>query len=491
MIKQDKTGKYMHIYTRAKANVVSFLDIQPTPRLMHFFIAVVFKLAASALGAIGFIWNSPVMMISGTVIWVIWFFALFFMAMPQTDRLLMGQMRWLKPAALTIAAILITLGMVLLIIVSCFGLGVLQVDKLGEKPERLADSFENVFAYNDATALCHQATVNLIDGKNPYAEANVVSAMQLYNGSFDKITPLREGIFADVFPYPDMEALEQFWIEALETPQTVPPELETLLGYPAGCFLLPAPFLLMGIEDIRIIYLILLIPALAYVLLKAPKKMRIIFIVAVLASLEIWNSIAAGETGSLYFPFLLLAWVLPKRHLWLSALFMGVAIATKQVAWFFMPFYLILILRTMGMKKMLAVLALAVAVFFVANAPFIISDPKLWISSIMSPMLDNMFPLGVGIVSLVSGGVLDIHSPFIFSLLEVLVGVVVVVWYYRNCRRYPHSGLVLAMLPLFFAWRSLWPYFYYADIIILAAIITDDYAVSLRQPEPLVVNSHG
>ncbi|MFC1866316.1 hypothetical protein ACFLYB_06360 [Chloroflexota bacterium] len=481
----------MHIYSRVKANVVSFLDIQPTPRLMLFFIAVVFKLAASALGAIGFVWNSPIMMISGTVIWIIWFLALFFIAMPQTNRLIIEQMRWLKPAALTIAAILITLGIVLLIIVSCFGLGVLQVDKLGEKPEQLADSFENVFAYNDATALCHQATVNLIDGKNPYAEANVVSAMQFYNGSFDKITPLREGIFADAFPYPDMEELEQFWIEALQTPQTVPSELETLLGYPAGCFLLPAPFVLMGIEDIRIIYLILLIPALGYVLLKAPKKMRIIFIVAFLASLEIWNSIAAGETGSLYFPFLLLAWVLPKRHLWLSALFMGVAIATKQVAWFFMPFYLILILRTTGMKKMLAVLAIAVTVFFAANVPFIISDPKLWISSIMSPMLDNMFPLGVGIVSLVSGGVLDIHSPFVFSLLEVLVGVVVVVWYYRNCRRYPHSGLVLAMLPLFFAWRSLWPYFYYADIIILAAIITDEYAVSLRQPEPLAVNSHG
>jgi len=468
-----------------KAGAASLLDIQPTPRLMLFFIAIAFKLLASALSAIGFVWDSSSLMISGTVVWFIWFAALFVIAMPQTDRVLKEQMRWLKATALTIAAILIALGIVLLIIVSCFGLGVLQVDKLGEKPGQLMESFENVFAYNDATALCHQATANLIDGKNPYAEANVIIAMQQYDGYYDKLTPLREGVFADVFPYPSAEELEQLWIEALETPQTVPSELETNLGYPAGCFLLPAPFVLMGIEDVRIVYLILLIPALAYIVLKAPKKMRLLFIAAVLASLEIWNGVAAGETGSLYFPFLLLAWVLTKRHLWLSALFMGIAIATKQVTWFFMPFYLILILRTMGIKKTLSVLAVVAAVFLATNAPFIISDPQLWITSLMAPMLDNMFPLGVGVISLVGGGVLNIQSPLVFSLLEIIVGIVVVIWYYRNCRRYPHSGLLLAMLPLFFAWRSLWPYFFYADIIILAAIITDEYAPGERQLEPM------
>jgi len=53
----------------------------------------------------------------------------------------------------------------------------------------------------------------------------------------------------------------------------------------------------------------------------------------------------------------------------------------------------------------------------------------------------------------------------------------------RYCLRYPHTGPLLAVLPLFFAWRSLWPYFFYADVIILAAIIVNEYGAKL--PEQL------
>ena len=481
----DKQGinNNIGICSRLKSRVRVIFHIHPTPRIMLFFVAVLIKIIASALGGIGFVWNSSALMISGTVVWLIWFAILFLIAMPKTDRLLQNQMRWLKPAALTISIIFLVTGLVLLVAVSSFGLGVFQVDKLGEKPAQLVTSFENVFAYNDATALCHQATENLIEGDNPYAEANVVTAMIKFSGSYDKLTPLREGSFTEVFPYPTTEDLEQLWQEASQSPEQVPPELETKLGYPAGCFLLPAPFVLMGMDDIRLVYLIFILPALAYVVLKAPKNLRFLLIGAILISLEIWNSVAAGETGSLCFPFLLLAWILPRKHLWLSALFMGVAVATKQVAWFFMPFYLILIFRTMGMKRMLSVLAIVAGVFLVTNVPFIMSDPKLWLASIMAPMTDNLFPLGVGIITLVTGGILDIQSSLIFSVLELFIGGLAVIWYFRYCLRYPHTGPLLAVLPLFFAWRSLWPYFFYADVIILAAIIVNEYGAKL--PEQL------
>jgi len=448
---------------------------------MLFFVAVLIKLTASALSSIGFVWNSSALMIIGTVVWLIWFAVLFVIAMPQTDRLLQNQMCWLKPAALTISVVFLVTGLVLLVIASSIGLGALQVEKLGDKPAQLITSLEGVFAYNDATALCHQATENLIDGNNPYATANIITATIRFNNSYDQVTPLREGKFADVFPYPTLEQLEQLWQEASKTPEQVPPELESKLGYPAGCFLLPAPFILLGIGDIRLVYLIFILPALAYVVWRAPRNLRLLLVGAILISLEIWNSVAGGETGSLCFPFLLLAWVLPKKYLWLSALFMGIAVATKQVAWFFMPFYLILIFRTMGIKRMLSVLAIVAGVFLAANAPFIISDPKLWLTSLMAPMTDNMFPLGVGIISLVSGGVLDIQSPLIFSVLELIIGGLVVVWYFRYCLRYPHTGPLLAVLPLFFAWRSLWAYFYYADVIILAAIMLNEYGT--KSPE--------
>ncbi len=40
---------------------------------------------------------------------------------------------------------------------------------------------------------------------------------------------------------------------------------------------------------------------------------------------------------------------------------------------------------------------------------------------------------------------------------------------------YPHTALVLSVFPLFFAWRSLWGYFFYVDIILLAAVLVNEY----------------
>ena len=205
---------------------------------------------------------------------------------------------------------------------------------------RLMVSMDHTFGYNDATALTHQAADNLLSGENPYAEANIVAANIKFDGASDKLTPLRAGSFADIFPYPSKTQLEELWQDAIKTPTEVPPELESKFNYPALCFLLPAPFIWLGIGDFRFIYLILLVPVLAYVTFRIPGKFRIIFIIALVASLEIWNSLAAGETGFLYFPFLLLGWVLYKKNLWMSALFIGMAFAIKQITWFFLPFYL-------------------------------------------------------------------------------------------------------------------------------------------------------
>lgn len=463
--------------TGFKRRMRSLFHVSPTPRILIFFIAILIKLTASTLSAIGFVLESPVLKITGVVVWLAWFAVLLLIAVPETDQFLRNQMRWLTTTALAIFIVLLLTGASLFVVVSAVESEPSPVDQSDENTSEVLTSFDRVFAYNDATALCHQATENLIDGKNPYAESNVVSAMLEFNGSFDKLTPLREGSFAQVFPYPETAQLEQLWQEAVKNPEQIPVELESKLGYPAGIFLLPAPFILSGIGDLRIIYFILVLAALAYVIFRTPRNLRLLLVGALLISLELWISLAAGETGTLYFPFLLLAWILPRRNLWLSALFMGLAVATKQVAWFFVPFYLILIFRTMDSKKLLTALSIITGVFLLTNAPFIAMDPKLWVTSMMSPVMDNMFPLGVGMVSLVTGGFLEIQSPLIFTILEAFIAALAVIWYFFYCRRYPYAGPILAVLPLFFAWRSLWPYFYYIDIIVLAAILINEYGI--------------
>jgi hypothetical protein len=466
-----------------KRKLPVFTHINPTPRILLFFIAILINLIASALSGIGFVLNNPVLLILGTIVWLVWFAILFLVAVPAADRFLQSHMRWLKPTAITIFIALFLIGLVELVTVSAIGFDSLNIDRLGEEIAQVLTSLDDTFAYTDATALCHQATENFLDSDNPYAQANIVSAMTRFNIPIDKLTPLRQGSFAEVFPYPDTEQIEWLQQEVAQNPEQIPPELESKLGYPAGCFLLPAPFVLLGMSDLRLVYLLTLLPALAYVIWRAPPNLRLLLVAALVISLELWNSLSAGETGFLLFPFLLLAWILPKRNLWMSALFMGLAVTIKQVAWFFIPFYLILIFRTEGLKRMFHSLAIITCVFFATNIPFMISDIELWSTSILSPMSGNMFPLGVGIVTIVSGGLLEIQSPLMFSILEFFFLGLAIIWYFRYCPRYPHTGPILAILPLFFAWRSLWPYFFYVDIIVLAAVIINEYGA--RAPEQL------
>jgi hypothetical protein len=452
-----------------------FSQSHSTPRIQLFFIAILFKIVASALSAVGFVLLSPAFSVSGTVIWLFFSAVLLLVASPGVDVYLKDRMRWLRPAALTITIFFCVIGLLLLVLASTVGLASIRSDKPEGELSRLMVSFDGVFGYNDATALTHQAAENLLDGKNPYAVSNIVSATIEFNGATDKLTPLREGKFADVFPYPTAAQLEQLWQEAAQDPSHIPPELESKFNYPAGCFLLPAPLIWLGVGDLRFIYLIFIIPALVYVTIKVPKSYRLFFIAALIVSVEIWSSLAAGETGLLYFPFLLLAWVLYRRNLWASALFMAVAVATKQITWFFLPFYLIVIFRTMGWRRVLSVVAIIIVVFIAANAWFFASDPSLWLSSIFAPVAGKMFPLGVGVISLVTGGLITVQSPLIFSIMEFAVFALAIIWYFFYCRRYPHTAPVLAVLPLFFAWRSLWGYFFYIDIIVLAAILINEY----------------
>ena len=116
-------------------------------------------------------------------------------------------------------------------------------------------------------------------------------------------------------------------------------------------------------------------------------------------------------------------------------------------------------------------LGIIAAVFIAANIYFIAADPALWLDSVASPVIDSMFPLGVGIIALVMSGVVDIRNPLIFTVLESIILICAVIWYWRYVRKYPEAGPVLAVLPVFFAWRGLWCYFFYVTIIIFAGML--------------------
>jgi uncharacterized membrane protein len=160
---------------------------------------------------------------------------------------------------------------------------------------------------------------------------------------------------------------------------------------------------------------------------------------------------------------------------------MGVAVAIKQIAWFIFPFYLVLILRRHGLKNAITTIGTCGAIFLVFNGFFIISNTLLWQESVLAPMTGNLFPSGVGVITLVMTGVLSVESSTPFFAAELVVGALALIWYYRNCLKLPNAGLVAAVLPLFFAWRSMWSYFFYIDIIIFTTMLIYDYKDQIHE----------
>jgi hypothetical protein len=465
-------------------NIKSWFRPAPPPRIMLIFPAILIMLLSMWAGALAVSYNSGIFAVVGLVLGLLWIGLLVLVALPQTDAWMTGVRGWFKPLANTLMVVLVFAGVVELLALVATGLGTTGGGVLGASTPKFLAYISHDLSSSDAVALLDQAEDNVLDGKNPYANSNVVSAVISIDSPYDKTTPLRVGRFADDFPYPASDELHSLWTQAVQTPDSVPVELESNLGYPAGFFLIPAFFSLLGLHNIRVVFLLLIIAALAVSIALTPSRMRPWLAVACLGSLVIWNGIASGMTGSLYFPFLLLGWLLWRKNLWASAICMGIAMATKQVAWFFLPFYLILLYRQLSWKQAALGLGLVAGVFAAFNLPFIIMDPALWFNAVISMMKDALFPSGWGAITLVLQGWIHTQSALPFTIMEGLVFLAAIAWYWRGARRYPFLGVILPVIPLFFAWRSLWPYFFYVDIILLAMLMQEYAAVRFSSFAP-------
>ena len=466
-----------------KSRAKIFFNPDSSPRVMLIFPAIVVMLLSMLLSGLAFSYNSGIFGVAGMLVAIVWLGLLVLIALPQTDNLLAGKQRWLRPLGKSLMVCLLFAGVVEFGAIIAISSGVAGNGVLGGATPGFMKTIPGDIAYSDSDALLYQAVDNLMHGKNPYAEANVVTAILALKSPPGKITPLRAGPLANVFPYPSQEQYTQIWQAAIQSPTQSSPAIESTLGYPAGFFVIPALFMFLGIDNLRLIMLILTLPAVIYVIAVCRPDMRLWLTGAFLGSLVIWNSIASGLTGALYFPFLLLAWVLWRRNLWLSAVFMGLAIATKELAWFFLPFYLILILRNSGWKRGFEAGALAGGIFLALNLPFIISGPGLWFGSVISLLKDPLFPFGTGVVTLVTFGFAKIHSSLMFTAIEVAAMLGGMAWYWFKARRYPAMGVILSVFPIFFAWRSLWPYFFYTDVILLAMVMLNAYGIRKENAE--------
>lgn len=324
---------------------------------------------------------------------------------------------------------------------------------------------------NDGAVMDFYAAEQVSRGRNPYFKTNIVAALASMNVPSTTVTPLMDGQFRGSSAYPSDDAVQQVFLNVLKYRSRpgvpVPNEFESKYNYPAGSFLFILPFVWLGLHDMRFLYALAVLGMGVYLWKRLPRSLRWLAPLIVLGDVPLLILSRGGQPDPLYGLFLMLGFAEWGRSRTSPAL-MGLAAATKQLAWFYLPFYLILIIRRFGVREAARRSGIIAAVYLLLNAYFIVKSPGAYVSSVMGPMSDPMFPMGIGVISLFVSGVLPMAPKLAFGIAEIAAWAGATFAFWRTRLLLPASAAALAALPLFFAWRSLVNYFYLVPILALA-----------------------
>jgi hypothetical protein len=312
---------------------------------------------------------------------------------------------------------------------------------------------------NDGTSIDTNAAMLLVQGHNPYTDSNIINVLREFPVEAYWTTPLRVGQFANRLDYPS--AAEFRSVLATDLKAGFAPEFESRVSYPALSFLTLVPFIWLNITNVIAFYLLCYIVLVAIAWKVARPELRPWVLLLSLANVTMWISVSSGNLDVFTILLVVLAWLLRERGWW-SALFLGLALSSKQLSWFFVPFYAIMIWRHYNFMEAVRRLTITGVVALLINLPFILWNSHAWIAGIMAPMADPMFPMGVGIISLSTTSLLPFFPPMVYEIFELGAMLVTLLWYWRICKVRPEAAMVLAIIPLFFAWRSLSSYFFCA-----------------------------
>jgi hypothetical protein len=266
------------------------------------------------------------------------------------------------------------------------------------------------------------------------------------------------------------------------------------LSYPAGSFLLQAPFQWLGFTHLTSDYLDLaawLVTGLVLYFAITPKYR---WIAPMLLMTSIFTYIFThGGTDALFVPFLAVAaWrtaifsdgQAPRWQRWIGPLALGVACSIKQTPWFAAPLLLLVVLteardlENSTWKIGAQYVALAAFPFVLLNIPFIIWNAKAWWHGVLIPLTQPLLPDGQGLISVVQHGLLTSVTPNWLSLVGFGILLLIACAMWAKPAQWSRAWLFALPLVLFVAARSLTAY--YIDFL-PAAIIT---ALTLRQLQP-------
>ncbi len=231
--------------------------------------------------------------------------------------------------------------------------------------------------------------------------------------------------------------------------------IETAYDYPAFSFL---PVIFIGLFNPRtftfFIVIVALIAIFSAFLIYRKSNYNMLLLLPIIAWLALTYLLIVTIDQYLAVAVFLLIAYMERKNTILAGLLIGLAASTIQLAWFAIPFFLILALREQGSKKMFELVIMSLLVFGLVNSYFIAIGPSNFLNNALGLFGSSKLLLsGTDIMQVFvrTYGVTLWASPVI-SIMALLVAIVLFYFYTSTLKPF------LAIVPAFIfmlSWRNL------------------------------------
>lgn len=275
-----------------------------------------------------------------------------------------------------------------------------------------------------------------------------------------------------------LPALTQFRVPIQFATYKLNGTISSSLAYPSLSFLLavPASILTNGVQSIILENVVALAVEMVLVFVFLPRPYRALSVVLVLGLPFLFDYTIGGDIITMALPLLVYV-----AHRWWTigeggrlgkggagrAVCMGLAGSICQFPWFVVPFLVVGLwkLRSseLGRRRALAVVTrfagVTAAVAFTVNAPFLMWDPRAWLSGVLTPLFQKAIPFGQGLIDAtaflhVGGGDLEW-----FTAAAICIAVLLLVAYALYFPLLRGATFILPSIIFLFSTRSLSEYF--------------------------------
>jgi uncharacterized membrane protein len=299
----------------------------------------------------------------------------------------------------------------------------------------------------DVLAYSHYAAIIFLNqGANPYVQ-DMSRALDMFRVQPGDLTPLTSGNYLTTFQYPALH------------------------------FLIFVPFVWLGLSDMRWVLVAFELGVVFVLYLRCPQNLRPMVLLPLFAGSDLLiNFTAASVTDMLWvLPLVFAAFTLDKPVV--SAVFYGISCAFKQIPWLLAPFLLVYMLQIDAkppiktrVVKALKFAGVAVAVFLVANAPFILASPRIWFTDVLTPISSDLVILSQGPSVLTEVGLVEVGRTF-YTVLALAVVAVLLVNFYFYFERLKYVFWIFPGIILWFSYRALTNYVIYWVPLLLVSMI--------------------